>query len=307
VSPSPKQHRYHGHGVTEIGDVLPLLLALMTATVAADARATETVKLAELKQHTHIHGLTVDPKDPSRLYLATHHGLLVVTPNSLATRVSERSDDFMGFVSHPTDPERLYASGHPAGGGNLGSIMSSDRGRTWQLLSTGQKGPVDFHQMDVSKADPNVIYGVFGGLQRSRDGGRTWKMVGDVPERLIDIAASAKDVDRVYAATERGLLITLDAGKTWQSAYMYQQPVTMVHITPGSDIYAFVLGIGLIRGVEPNLRWKTLSREFGDQFILHFAIDPTNGNKLYAATGKGDIIASNDGGRTWAPFGTPFK
>jgi photosystem II stability/assembly factor-like uncharacterized protein len=181
--------------------------------------------------------------------------------------------------------------------------MSSDAGRTWRQLSPGENAPVDFHQMDISKADPNIIYGVFGGLQRSRDGGRTWEIVAQVLERLVDIAASAKDVAQAYAATERGLLTTLNAGKSWQSAYMYPQSVTMVHITPGSDIYAFVFGIGLIRGLEPHLRWKILSRDFGDQFISQFAVDPTN-NKLYAATGKGDIIASNDGGRTWAPFGT---
>lgn len=280
------------------------LTVLMAVVVTLSARAGETFSLAALQRNTHVHGLAVDARNPSRLYLATHHGLFAVSPSGLITPVSERSDDLMGFTIHPTDATRLYASGHPVGGGNLGIIMSSDAGRTWRHLSLGENGPVDFHQMDISKADPNVIYGVFGSLQRSRDGGRTWSIVGQVPERLIDIAASAKNVDRVYAATERGLLITLNAGKSWQSAYMYRQPVTMVHTSSGGDIYVFVVGIGLIQGMEPHLRWKVIGRDFGDRFILHFAIDPTDGSKLYAATEKGDIIASNDGGRTWASLGT---
>ncbi len=79
----------------------------------------------------------------------------------------------MGFTPHPADESVLYASGHPAGGGNLGFIVSRDGGRGWSSLSPGVGGPVDFHQMDVSKADPSVIYGAHGGLQASRDGGRT--------------------------------------------------------------------------------------------------------------------------------------
>src|SRR3546814_5804623 len=65
----------------------------------------------------------------------------------------------MGFTPHPADPEVLYASGHPAGGGNLGFIVSRDGGQSWAKLSDGAGGPDDFHQMDISKADPQVIYG----------------------------------------------------------------------------------------------------------------------------------------------------
>jgi hypothetical protein len=36
-------------------------------------------------------------------------------------------------------------------------------------------GPVDFHQMDISKADASVIYGVHWWVPRKWDGGRTWE------------------------------------------------------------------------------------------------------------------------------------
>src|SRR3546814_2377830 len=66
------------------------------------------------------HGIAVDPCNPDRLYLATHHGFFAVGPDGVAQQVSETEDDFMGFTPHPSDPNVLYASGHPAGGGNLG-------------------------------------------------------------------------------------------------------------------------------------------------------------------------------------------
>ena len=77
-----------------------------------------------------------------------------------------------------------FASGHPADGGNLGVIRSSDGGAGWELLDPGVGGPVDFHQLDVSKSDPSVLYGVYGTLQVSRDGGETWLAVAEAPPGL---------------------------------------------------------------------------------------------------------------------------
>ena len=91
----------------------------------------------------------------------------------MATRISDNQNDYMGFTPHPSDSNVFYASGHPASGGNTGFAVSEDGGRTWRQLSKGVRGPVDFHRMDVSRADPGVIYGVYRGLQVSRDGGHT--------------------------------------------------------------------------------------------------------------------------------------
>ncbi len=284
--------------------IAPLLL-IVAAGAGTESRAAEDVSLAKLRESTHIHGIAVDPKDSSRIYLATHHGLFVARADGMAIQVSTKNDDLMGFTPHPSDPTVLYASGHPGGGGNLGFIMSNDSGTTWRQISKGLFGPVDFHQMDVSKADPKVIYGAFRGLQVSTDGGHTWRFVGTLPDRLIDLAASAMDVNRVYAATEGGLLVTHDRGSTWQSAYMLRQPATMVHTTDKRKVYAFIFGVGFLGGTEPELRWQTLSRDFGQEFMLHLAVDPADDKRLYGVMKDNRILASTDGGLTWKPFGGP--
>ena len=40
--------------------------------------------------------------------------------------------------------------------------------------------------MTVSPADPDTLYGSYGGVQVSRDGGRTWALAGSGPSELID-------------------------------------------------------------------------------------------------------------------------
>jgi photosystem II stability/assembly factor-like uncharacterized protein len=282
-------------------------LLVATTMLALRPHAEEGTSLSELAGHTHFHGLAVDRADPSRLYLATHHGVFRVGPDGIAVPVSEDRNDYMGFTPHPADPSVLYASGHPAGGGNMGFIVSRDGGKTWQQLSKGVGGPVDFHQMDVSPADPNVVYGAYQGrLQVSRDGGTTWQLVGPAPQGLIDLAASTQGPDVLYAATQEGLRKSQDGGKAWQDAYLLRKPATMMHVTSDGVVYTFLEGVGLIRTNEPSLAWQTVSADFAGRYLLHFAAVP-GGERLYAValdpqTHTQTLLASHDNGKTWAPL-----
>lgn len=222
-----------------------------------------------------------------------------------AQRISEVRD-YMGFTAHPTDATVLFASGHPIGGGNLGFIVSRDGGRTWTKLSDGIGGPVDFHQMDVSKADPRVLYGVYQSLQRSTDGGKTWQLVGPAPADIIALAASSIEINTLYAATQSGLQQSMDGGRTWKA--LSDRPTTMVHVTRDGTVYAFMIGTGLVRTSERNVAWQALGKGFGDEYILHLAADPRDPTRLYAVTHNSrtrvqGVIASQDGGERWAPLG----
>jgi photosystem II stability/assembly factor-like uncharacterized protein len=278
-------------------------LALAVISLAMPAAAAETVPLSELEKQTHYHGLAVDPADPSRLYLATHHGLYLVSADGMATRLSQ-VQDFMGFTPHPTDPSVLYASGHPSNGGNLGFLMSADGGASWTQTSPGLDGPVDFHQMDVSPADPQVIYGAYKGIQISRDGGKTWSMAGPAPQGLIALAASARSPDRIYAATKMGLVYSEDAGAAWQGGAFVGAPVSMVATGPNDTLYAYAIGMGLMSAKEEKpADWSLLSSDRRIQ--LHLAIDGKDPNRLFAIAYEAGIIQSNDGGKSWTSFGQP--
>ena len=99
-------------------------------------------------------------------------------------------------------------------------------------------------------------------------------MTGKPPADIFDLAASTKDPNSVYAATRAGLMISRDAGRTWQAASMVQRPATMVATTPDGTVYAFQVGVGLLKSNEPSLAWQTVGNSFGDAVLLHFAVDP---------------------------------
>jgi len=279
--------------------------ALVTALAASGARGEEALELRRLLRGTHIHGLAVDAQNPSRLLLATHNGLYAVTPDGGARQVSKTRDDFMGFSPHPRDPATFYASGHPASGGNLGLIRSVDGGQTWERIAQGLHGPVDFHQMAVSPADPRVIYGVFGPLQVSRDGGLTWQVAGPPPESARALAASARDPRTVYLAAQNGLMVSRDEGKRWQRAHPAERPATLVLTDGKGGLYTFILGLGLLHAPEDTLVWSTVFNEFGDQVLLHLAVDPKDPTRLFAASQKGALLAGTGGGKVWNTLASP--
>ena len=282
-----------------------VIAAIAGAFYASPSFSADETSIAKLSKETHFHGISVDAADSSRIYLATHHGLYLMGMDGKAQRISEVRD-YMGFTPHPTDPAVLFASGHPAGGGNLGFIASADGGRSWTKLSNGAGAPVDFHQMDVSKANPTVIYGVYESLQRSDDSGKTWKVVGKAPDDIISLAASSIDVNMLYAATESGIQRSADGGKTWKRES--DQTATMVHATADGTIYAFMIGSGLVRASERNLAWQTVGKGFGQEYLLHFTVDPRDTKSFYAVvlnsrTRSQSVIVSHDGGDSWSAIG----
>jgi photosystem II stability/assembly factor-like uncharacterized protein len=292
----------------------PRTLAALAVGLAATAMAltalwqqsgpqtSQFMSVSEIRQHTHIHGLAVDRRDPGYLLIATHHGMFRAGSDGRAELVSPVMD-FMGFSPHPDDSETLYASGHPATGGNFGFIASGDGGRTWTQISPGANGPVDFHQMTVSPADPDTVYGVYRGLQISRDGGRSWDIVGGTPDRLIALAASASDSERLYAATEAGLLVSENAGRSWR-VVLEGRPVTALATGSDGSLFAAVVGRGLVLIDSETGNVAELGGDFGEDFFLHLTIDPSDPARLFAATRSGLVLASADQGRNWSYFGS---
>lgn len=287
------------HAAAAVAAVTAILLAAMWW----QGRAAESVPLAELTRQTHLHGIAVDRSDPSVLILATHHGVWRLGTDGTARRMSDDRNDYMGFTPHPDDAETFFASGHPETGGNLGFIVSRDGGSSWQQLSAGAGGPVDFHAMDVSAADPDVFYGLYGSVQASGDGGQSWEIRGDPPADTFALAASSLDPETVYAATRIGVMVSRDGARSWDTAHPARQPASLVETAPGGAVYAFVVGEGLLRAEEPELGWQRLANDFGEDFPLHLAVDPSDPARLYAATRSGAVLASTDGGRSWRPFG----
>lgn len=275
--------------------IATLCLSLLSA-LTASSFAAEPTKISEL---SHIHGIAFDPGEPGSFFLATHHGVFKARADGTVVQLSADSSDYMGFTPDPGGAGRLFASGHPATGGNLGVIVSGDGGATWTQLSAGMGGPVDFHAMAISRADPKTMYGLYGDIQVSHDGGTNWVAAASTPKDVIDLAASRTDPNTLFAGTMTGLVESKDGAASWQQISPTNVPASLVEAAPDGSIYVFFAGNGLFKHTAAG-SWRILAGNLGEQVFLHLAVDPSDATHLLAVTQESAVLESRDGGKTWA-------
>jgi len=287
-----------------IGLTIPLFLAGCAGTTPTTGNATDNVQVS--LSDTHVHGMSVDKATSNRLYIATHHGLLVLEGDVRLSLVGSSTDDFMGFSPHPTNPAVLFRSGHPSRGGNLGVEKSDDGALSWKRISDGgSDGPVDFHAMAVHPANPDLLLGWFNGqIRRSTDGGKTWEIL---PERIsvMTLAGDPSNPDTVYAGTQQGLLMSTDQGDTWSSADPSLAGVTVIDIEPQPESDTLFLATaekGILRFGFTSEGRKTIEQLGAlpvSDSAMHIASDPKNRDTLYVLSKNNVLYKSVDGGKMW--------
>jgi photosystem II stability/assembly factor-like uncharacterized protein len=263
-----------------------------------------TATITPEKNITHGHGLAVDVADSQTLYIATHHGLLMLKNERDLFRVGKSHDDFMGFTAHPNDPKIFYSSGHPAQGGNLSFLKSTDSGVTWQKISDGKNGPVDFHAMTVSTADPRIFYGWYqGALQRSDDEGVSWEIVNR-DHTFIALIADPANVQKIYGTTPKGVFVSNDKGVTWESLSKELEGgvVAALAINPGNNNEILVSSAqrgGLGKSIDGGKTWQKITEQFNGETVLHIAFVKQQPNTIYLLTNKNTVWKSVDTGTSW--------
>ncbi len=259
--------------------------------------------LTPVSSFSHSHGVAADIADAKKVYIATHEGLFLFSEDKDLFRIGKTRDDLMGFSSHPTEANTFFSSGHPARGGNIGFQRTTDSGVTWERVSDGLGGRVDFHAMAVSQANPNIVYGFFGGrLERSEDGGRSWEYAkGSVFP--ISLSTDPKNENVLYASTQNGVQVSRDKGDSWQSASSQLEggAVSVFALDPSST-YALAfsekLG-GMGKSPDGGATWQKVQETFGGEAVLYLAFSKPQADVVYALTNKNSVYKTADSGNNW--------
>lgn len=255
----------------------------------------------------HIHGLGVDPSDPSILYIGTHGDFFQSISGAPPVKVDKVRADYMGFTAPVTEGIPLYSSGHPSTGGNAGLIKSTDGGQTWELVSKVLEPPVDFHAMAVSKSDPGIIIGFDGsgrGLFKTTDAGTTWESL-QYPEYVSALAISPNEPNMVFAGTGKGIFVSNDGAKSWVQLESYKGILIFALTFDDNGIlYASAQTFGLLRSSDLGKTWESLKDP--SLTITSIAVDSQN-KIIYVAghsqEGFQEVYSSNDGA-SWQLIGT---
>lgn len=248
-----------------------------------------------VEKENHIHALAFDPTQPEVMYVATHYFLEKYTSGN-KEQLGQYGDDFMGFSI--AKDGIFYSSGHSPSVPNVGIRKSTDKGKNWQILK--YQG-LDFHDMTVSYANPNVIYAWSTPPENvqvvSKDAGEQWEEVGtDFQQVIFALAADHQQENKLYAGTLLGLFISEDYGKTWKETAQLRN--TAIFAIADDPITAGITYIsthnqGILRTADGGNSWQKMNQglpALGDNPLLFLMVNPANAVEVFGFTKHSEIF-----------------
>lgn len=146
----------------------------------------------------------------------------------------------LDFRDAPLSLRRLPAN-HPA-----------IAGRAWELV-TPTPSPDSLEALQV-RGDLWVAVALSGGLLVSRDAGETWERPLGGP--VTDAAFHPADPNRIVAVQDRAVVISPDAGRSWQELRVFPHGGAAVHVSEDGTIwFAPAWPPGAVPGIYRSDGW----------------------------------------------------
>lgn len=196
-------------------------------------------KILYVNEKTGAADMTMDPKDPSILYVSmwefrrTAWSFSSGGENSALYKSTDAGETWVkihnGFPDGqlgrlaialaPSDSNILYTVIEAEDPKRKGLYRSDDAGASWKQLNNDfgiTVRPFYFSRITVDPRNPDVV--VKGGLSGSisKDGGKTFKSLGNMHSDIHDIVFDINDSNRMYAGTDGGVYRSWNGGVTME-------------------------------------------------------------------------------------------
>ena len=155
---------------------------------------------------------------------------------------------------------------------------------------------------------------ISSGLWKSSSRGAAWKNVTDplLVTTISDVVVAPSDTDFVYAATNIGLIRSVDGGETFEQttltdhlSYPNSKPSSHVAVDPTDSFILLASYDGALhRSTNGGVTWNRSEGSDGEYWDLEW--HPQQSNIVYALKQSGRWVTyhrSIDGGRTFTPSG----
>jgi photosystem II stability/assembly factor-like uncharacterized protein len=250
-------------------------------------------------------GLEFDPNRPSRLWAALRGvwgGGGVVRSDDLGATWEVQSilegDDVFALALVPGEEGRLYL------GTRRGVLGSTNGGKSWRHLSTGQAELVEVSSLLVHPERPaTVIAGTFRRAFRSDDGGATWRGVFEgmvLDSQVFSLTAVPGSDSEVWASTCGWVYRSGNLGESWARFKdgLAERRTPSFDVLPNGRLLAGTVS-GLFTSDDGGKGWARRSR--ADVAVLGIAYHPRRPEVVLLATEGSGVWRSTDGGNSFQP------
>ena len=264
-----------------------------------------------------VYRIYTDPSDTKALYMATRgQGLYY----SYDRGESWNSSAFFAnkyIYALSVDPNNkciIFVSD----GANI--FRTEDCQRTWDLVFTEGRPTQRLTALSSDPTNSNIVYAaeVGGDILRSKDGGKSWRIIKSFGVELRYLAVDPFNSSRIYAASyDRGLYRSDDQGENWTSLSKEFDNFSgslnfyrlMFHPTQANTLF-WISKYGIFRSTDAGVTWAEIKllTPPGSVNIYAFAVNPKNLSEMYY-TGtilggdnqniRSTLYKTTDGGVNW--------
>jgi len=267
-----------------------------------------------------VDNILVDPANPKHLvvgaYVVGDGGDIYVSNDGGTTWAGEpemEGQSVRALTSAPSDPKLLVA-------GTLeGVFRSTDTGAHWERISPRDSAEIhEIESLAVDPADPNVIYaGTWHLPWKTTDGGKTWTSIkqGIIEDSdVFSIVVDPKRSNVVYLSACSGIYKSEDGGGKFTGGVGVNKAQgipstarrTRVLMQDPNHLDTVFAGTteGLYRTFDAGKYWMQTTG--ADLIVNDVYIDPENSKHVLLATDRRGVLASEDGGDSFAPSNSGF-
>jgi photosystem II stability/assembly factor-like uncharacterized protein len=208
------------------------------------------------------------------------------------------------LAGDPLDPNVIYAASMASGL----LYKTQDAGHTWTEVGGGFNGTF-LTSISVSSTEEGNVYATAGAnLFLSADGGATWNESSQCSGQAVKYVVDSSSPLVHLLACRSGLLISKDAGVTWQqrdvSDYVQGGVYILDATTAGASIFILAEAISedqavILKSDDLGSSWTL--RQISATYIntlSPMAVSPFDPSLIFLTSGEG-VLRSTDGGATW--------
>jgi len=272
-----------------------------------------------IDEHTGVNEIVMDPRNPEVLYASTlqrrRHVYTYVGggPESGLQKSTDGGKTWkkinkglpkvelgrIGLAISPANPEIIYAIVE-ASNGKGGFYKSTNRGASWEKQSSRSTSGNYYQEIIADPIDPDVVYSMDTWMSVTRDGGKTFKNVGEDFKHVDNhcIWIDPNNNQHLLVGCDGGIYETFDVGKHWD--FKENLPITQFYKVALDNAEPFY---NIYGGTQDNFSLGGPSRVLTDHGITNqdwiithggdgfeSQVDQENPNIVYAQSQYGGLV-----------------